>query len=205
MDSVRETTNSATGLKPKSVDFVYKGAFLTELLRFENSSLSGPSISNTTYQYATNRKVEFVGNYATGVNQNITNHGISFDRFDRVSRVVNTAAGTITSPSNDSMNVTRDVTGALTQVKKDDGTLLNNIVINTNGEIAEESSGFGRVRQDGNSRYEYDGEGNVVKQWRYDNKSANIKNVAATSPSVNGSGQTINYSNTVTVTQTPSQ
>ena len=201
VDSVRETPNDTSGLKPKSVDFVYKGAFLDEVLRYNNSDLTGPSISNTKYEYASNRKVKFLGNYATGVNQNVTTHGVSYDAYDRVSRVVNAAAGIPTDP----WEIKRDDAGSLAQVKNDKDEVLNNYVTNSNGELAEESSSFGRIRQDGNSRYEYDGEGNVVKQWRYENKSANIKNIATSSPSVNGAGQTINYSNTVTVTQTPSQ
>jgi RHS repeat-associated protein len=160
VDSVRETPSASTGLKPKSVDFVYKGAFLDEVLRYNNSDLTGPSISNTKYQYASNRKIASITHSANGISSSIPSleSAVQYDRFDRVISI-------------NGQSISRDQTGeVLTERTQPKIITVSSTVFGVDGQGVNNAPSYGRVTQDSSSRYQYDAEGNVVKQWRIDER-----------------------------------
>jgi RHS repeat-associated protein len=160
VDSVRETPNDTSGLKPKSVDLVYKGAFLDEVLRYNNSDLTGPSISNTKYQYASNRKIASITHSANGISSSIPSleSAVQYDRFDRVISI-------------NGQSISRDQTGeVLTERTQPKIVTVSSTVFGVDGQGANNAPSYGRMTQDSSSRYQYDAEGNVVKQWRIDER-----------------------------------
>jgi YD repeat-containing protein len=174
IDKIFEAPAANSNLSPKAVDFTFSGAFLTELKRFNASNVDGTPVSNSTFEYEPNRKIGMIYNYAVGVSVNANAQAIHYDDYGRLKQVVNTDGG---GPSG-TRTYLRNDTGSIAQVKNAANAVIQNYVYNESGEMAASDEPYGRVLQDGNNRYKYDDEGNVVQQWRFKTQDVNSLSIS---------------------------
>ena len=192
IDKIFETPVAGSNLHAKAVDFTFSGPFLEEIKRFNANDVSGTAVSNSAYGYDANRSVDLMQNKAIGFNANLNQQAVHYDKWGRVKKVVD-SENTLTTNSS---NFGRDEDGKIAQINNDENVVAQSFVYNGQGERAGIGSSLGQVTQDGNSRYKYDAEGNVITQMRYKTETTNRLNLAEKSK-FHGEDGSIIYDNFV--------
>ncbi len=97
---------------------------------------------------------------------------MGYDDLDRVETVVNRWGNEAASPP---LEFSRDATGNVAQSQDDNSDVVESYVYDSRGQRAGTDSVYGWITHDGSNRYDYDDEGNVVKQWRFETLASNRK------------------------------
>jgi hypothetical protein len=165
---IRETATPASKLNSKSVDFLFNGGMLEEIKRYNNGAGTGTAVSNTPINYNPNRKVSEITHYANGIAENVSKQEIRYTANGQIQDVSNQEGSnpkrTLTHTRNQDGSVGKVSTSIAdtSAAQKEKAT-----VYNSDAMVSGKKEALGRIKEDGNGRYLYDAEGNVVEHQRF--------------------------------------
>jgi hypothetical protein len=179
---IRETATPASKLNSKSVDFLFNGGMLEEIKRYNNGAGTGAAVSNTPIKYNANRKVSEITHYANGIADNVSKQEIRYTANGQIQDVSNQEGSnpkrTLTHTRNQDGSVGKVSTSiAGTTAAQDEKATI----YNSDAMVSGKKDALGRIKEDGNGRYLYDAEGNVIEHQRFKTPGNGTMKIASSS------------------------
>lgn len=181
---IRETATSASQLNSKSVDFLFNGGMLEEIKRYNNGSGTGTAVSNTPMKYNANRKVSEITHYAHGTAENVSKQEIRYTPDGRIQDVSNKEGSNPKRTLTNTRNQDGSVGKVSTSIDESSAAQKEKeIIYNSDAMVSGKKEFLGQIKEDGNGRYIYDKEGNVVEHQRFKTPGNGTLKIASSSSS----------------------